>query len=83
MGEQVRVNGILYGGWGRENYGTKPIKVEALEVCAGCSLIDMLICVQLHHVDYVVGEPEMSLVCAAIACTAKLCPKDMMMCCAF
>ena len=35
VGEQVRVNGILYGGWGRENYGTKPIKVEALEVCAG------------------------------------------------
>ncbi|CAK0785988.1 hypothetical protein CVIRNUC_009201 [Coccomyxa viridis] len=29
--QKVRVNGILYGGWGRENYGTKPIKVEALE----------------------------------------------------
>lgn len=45
--EQVRVNGILYGGWGRENYGTKPIKVDALEVRYGCCLIDMLICAVL------------------------------------
>lgn len=26
------MNGLFYGGWGRENYGTKPIKVEALQV---------------------------------------------------
>ena len=30
---QVNVNGLMYGGWGRENYGTTPVKVDALEVC--------------------------------------------------
>ena len=35
VNEQVTVNGILYGGWGRDKYGTKPIKLEALEVCDG------------------------------------------------
>ena len=35
---QVSVNGILYGAWGRENYGTKPIKVDALEVCVSSSV---------------------------------------------
>lgn len=35
---QVKVNGILYGVWGRENYGTKPIKVDALEVCESSSV---------------------------------------------
>ncbi len=29
---QVRVNGLFYGGWGRENYGTNPVKVDALQV---------------------------------------------------
>ncbi|CAL5228475.1 g11617 [Coccomyxa viridis] len=29
--QKVNVNGMMYGGWGRENYGTTPTKVDALE----------------------------------------------------
>lgn len=32
VGVQVTVNGLFYGSWGRENYGTKATKLDALQV---------------------------------------------------
>lgn len=29
---QTRVAGVKYGAWGREKYGVKPAKVDAMEV---------------------------------------------------